>query len=177
MKPTADVWQAIETAIQIEKDGLAFYTEAARQAGDPNGKKRCPELVEGMFQSLARDEAAHLRLFETVHESLLKEGHWLSPEQVAAISPKRLDRSPIFPTGDAIKAALRPFDPSTELRAGFAQGRLCSGQAEVTAAIVGARRPPQIEETAPAGDWVLSAEDVAEIDALLAERERALTWA
>jgi aryl-alcohol dehydrogenase-like predicted oxidoreductase len=42
---------------------------------------------------------------------------------------------------------------------------------EVTAAIVGARRPSQIEETAPAGDWVLSAEDVAEIDALLAERE------
>jgi len=46
---------------------------------------------------------------------------------------------------------------------------------EVTAAIVGARRPSQIEETAPAGDWVLSAEDIAAIDALLAERERALT--
>jgi len=45
---------------------------------------------------------------------------------------------------------------------------------EVTAAIVGARRPSQIEETAPAGDWVLSKEDTAEIDALLAERERAV---
>ena len=56
MKPTSDVVKAIETAIQIEKDGLAFYTEAARQTGDPNGKK--------MFQSLARDEAAHLRLFK-----------------------------------------------------------------------------------------------------------------
>lgn len=44
--------------------------------------------------------------------------------------------------------------------------RLRSGQAEVTAAIVGARRPSQIEETAPAGDWALSAEDIAEIDAL-----------
>jgi len=47
-------------------------------------------------------------------------------------------------------------------------------RSEVTAAIVGARRPSQIEETAPAGDWVLSEEDVAEIEALLAERERAL---
>jgi len=111
MKPTADVWQAIETAIQIEKDGLAFYTEAARQAGDPNGKK--------MFQSLARDEAAHLRLFETVHESLLKEGHWLSPEQVAAISPKRLDRPPIFPTGDAIKATETPERELSALRRGI----------------------------------------------------------
>jgi aryl-alcohol dehydrogenase-like predicted oxidoreductase len=46
---------------------------------------------------------------------------------------------------------------------------------EVTAAIVGARRPSQIEETARAGDWVLSAEDIAEIDALLAGHEQALT--
>ncbi|MCS7219877.1 MAG: aldo/keto reductase [Anaerolineae bacterium] len=45
---------------------------------------------------------------------------------------------------------------------------------EVTAAIVGARKPSQIEETAPAADWTLSSEDIAEIDALLAERERAL---
>jgi aryl-alcohol dehydrogenase-like predicted oxidoreductase len=42
---------------------------------------------------------------------------------------------------------------------------------ELTAAIVGARRPSQIEETAQAGDWELPAEDIAEIDALLAERE------
>lgn len=45
---------------------------------------------------------------------------------------------------------------------------------EVTACIVGARRPAQIEETAPAGDWRLSDEDVAEIDRLLAERDEAL---
>ncbi|MBN2503120.1 MAG: aldo/keto reductase [Anaerolineales bacterium] len=42
---------------------------------------------------------------------------------------------------------------------------------EITAAIVGARRPDQIEETVKASDWQLSAEDVAEIEALLAERE------
>ncbi len=45
---------------------------------------------------------------------------------------------------------------------------------EVTAAIVGARRPAQIEETAPAADWTLAAADIAEIDALLAKREQAL---
>jgi aryl-alcohol dehydrogenase-like predicted oxidoreductase len=48
---------------------------------------------------------------------------------------------------------------------------------ELTAAIVGARRPSQIEGTAPAGDWTLSAEDIAEIDILLAEREEALKTA
>lgn len=41
---------------------------------------------------------------------------------------------------------------------------------EVTAAIVGARRPAQIEETVAAGDWSLSPEDVKAIEDLLAER-------
>jgi aryl-alcohol dehydrogenase-like predicted oxidoreductase len=45
---------------------------------------------------------------------------------------------------------------------------------EVTGAIVGVRRPAQIEEIVPAGDWVLGAEDIAEIETLLAERDRAL---
>ncbi|MBD3162909.1 MAG: aldo/keto reductase [Candidatus Eisenbacteria bacterium] len=45
---------------------------------------------------------------------------------------------------------------------------------EVTSAIVGARRPDQIEQTAPAADWELSEETIAEIDRLLAERERAI---
>jgi aryl-alcohol dehydrogenase-like predicted oxidoreductase len=57
---------------------------------------------------------------------------------------------------------------------------------EVTAAIVGARKPSQIAETAsvaglagvetspsggPAGDWVLTKNDIAEIEKLLAERK------
>ncbi len=40
-------------------------------------------------------------------------------------------------------------------------------RAEVTAVIVGARRPSQIEETAPAADWILSEEEVKEIEVLL----------
>jgi aryl-alcohol dehydrogenase-like predicted oxidoreductase len=39
---------------------------------------------------------------------------------------------------------------------------------EVTSAIVGARRPSQIEETVGAGDWNLSPADIKDIDALLA---------
>jgi aryl-alcohol dehydrogenase-like predicted oxidoreductase len=38
---------------------------------------------------------------------------------------------------------------------------------EVTAAIVGARRPSQIEETVRAGEWTLPQEDLAAIEALL----------
>ena len=45
---------------------------------------------------------------------------------------------------------------------------------EVTAAIVGARKPSQIAETAPAADWILTKNDIAEIEKLLAERENKL---
>lgn len=45
---------------------------------------------------------------------------------------------------------------------------------EVTAAIVGARKPTQIKETAPAADWELSEKDVEEIEQLLSERQAKL---
>jgi len=46
---------------------------------------------------------------------------------------------------------------------------------EVTAAIVGARRPEQILETAPASDWDLSEQDIEQIEKLLADRQRKIT--
>jgi len=48
---------------------------------------------------------------------------------------------------------------------------------EVTAAIVGARRPSQIEETVLAGDQELSQEGIQAIDALLIEYKKALNLA
>jgi len=44
---------------------------------------------------------------------------------------------------------------------------------EVTAAIVGARRPSQIEETVAAGNWMLSDEDMAAVETLLNKPELA----
>jgi len=45
---------------------------------------------------------------------------------------------------------------------------------EVTAAIVGARRPSQIEETAGAADWDIGSEDVRNIDAIIEEWQKEL---
>lgn len=45
---------------------------------------------------------------------------------------------------------------------------------EVTAAIVGARSPEQIAETALAGDWELDEATISEIETILAEREEGL---
>ena len=44
-------------------------------------------------------------------------------------------------------------------------------RSEVTAAIVGARKPEQIAETAKASDWKLAQEDIEEIEKLLKERQ------
>ena len=48
---------------------------------------------------------------------------------------------------------------------------------EVTSAIVGARRPDQIEVSAPAGDLQLPPVVMAQIEALLAERDEELAAA
>ncbi|MCK4244095.1 MAG: aldo/keto reductase [Candidatus Omnitrophica bacterium] len=45
---------------------------------------------------------------------------------------------------------------------------------EITAVIVGTRNPSQIEETAIAGDWLLSEKDIADIDFLLKRHDKAL---
>ena len=111
MKHSAEALQAIETAIQIERDGLAFYTEAAKRTDDPQGKR--------MFQTLAKDESAHLELFENAREALLERAAWLSPEQVAAISPRRSIRQPVFPAGDEVKAAEVPQYQLDALRRGI----------------------------------------------------------
>ena len=48
---------------------------------------------------------------------------------------------------------------------------------EVTAAIVGTRHPDQIEETAPAGDWDLSQEDIDAVEQILEKYEMKLAEA
>jgi aryl-alcohol dehydrogenase-like predicted oxidoreductase len=45
---------------------------------------------------------------------------------------------------------------------------------EVTAAIVGARRLPQIEETLVAGEWSLSQDDIEAIEVLLDKHRQIL---
>jgi rubrerythrin len=91
MKTSAQVLEAIETAIQVEKDGFAFYSEAAERIESPKGRR--------MFKTLAKDEAAHLKLFEDARRALLETGEWPSPEAVEAVSPRRSVDPGIFPKG------------------------------------------------------------------------------
>ncbi len=114
MKPlqaTQEALQAIEAAIQIEQDGITFYTQAAKQTDDPTGKK--------MFQTLAQDERAHLEVFEKAREALSQREQWLTPEQVAEISPPTFPQPPIFPSPDEAAGTAAPAHRLTVLQQGI----------------------------------------------------------
>ncbi len=60
--------EAIKMAIQMEKDGRAFYEEAARKTTSKLGKE--------IFESLAKDEIKHLHTFQKMFEAMTGEGDW-----------------------------------------------------------------------------------------------------
>jgi len=100
-------------------------------------------------------------------------------EKIAAMSDEdwRKDRNPHFkePQLGANLALVDGLRPIAERR-GKTVAQLSVAwvlrRPEVTSAIVGSRRPSHIEEIVGAAGWELSTEEITQIDALLAERDR-----
>jgi len=113
-------------------------------------------------------------VYSPMHRGLLTGS--FSSERLAQMAPDdhRL-RHPDFqePRFSAILALVEQLKQIAQ-RSGRTSAQLAISwvlrRPEVTAAIVGARRPAQIVETAPAGDWNLSDDDIAEIEQLLAKK-------
>ena len=80
-----DVRNAIEMAIQMEKDGYAFYMKAAAKTSSSMGRT--------IFEGLASDEQMHLRTFEHMFESQVTHEEW---QQLVESSRKYAD-IPVFP--------------------------------------------------------------------------------
>ncbi|OGW35698.1 MAG: hypothetical protein A2010_06820 [Nitrospirae bacterium GWD2_57_9] len=53
---------ALEMAMKMEKDAIAFYTEAARKTNSPVGRK--------MFQTITEDEKRHLEMIAQIVKGL-----------------------------------------------------------------------------------------------------------
>jgi aryl-alcohol dehydrogenase-like predicted oxidoreductase len=134
----------------VEKELLPFC--AANDIGVVVYSPMASGLLTGKF---TRERIAALPADDVRH----KNGHFHDPE--------------LGPNLTLIEA-LRPI----AVRHGRTVGQLAIAwtlrRPELTAAIVGARRPGQVAEIAPASDWSLSEAEIAEIDALLAERARQL---
>jgi len=62
------VKKAIQTAIQMEKDGYSFYKKAAAQTSSEMGRT--------VFESLADDEELHLDVFEKLFENKVGNDDW-----------------------------------------------------------------------------------------------------
>lgn len=100
-----------------------------------------------------------------------------SRERAASLAEDDLrSRSPHFTEPDlsrnlALVEKLRPIAARNGRTAGELALAWVLRRPEVTAAIVGGRRPGQAKDLAGAADWNLSTEDAAEIENALAERE------
>lgn len=79
-----NVREAIKTAIQLEKDGQAFFHQAAKETGNELGKK--------MFRKLASDEVRHLQTFKKMFQTLTDPRTW--KKLLASGSPEK--RMPFF---------------------------------------------------------------------------------
>jgi rubrerythrin len=103
-----DVKDAIKTAIQMEKDGYAFYKKASAQTSS--------EMGRDIFDSLAKDEQLHLEVFQKLFEEKIEKSEWNnlvnSSKKYADIDifPKDLQQiegaSPDTNELDAIKIAM-----------------------------------------------------------------------
>lgn len=85
MKKFNSVREAIETAIQMEKDGYAFYNKAAAQTSSDMGRS--------VFESLANDELVHLDVFQKLFDDKFGESEW----DDLVNSNKKYREMPIFP--------------------------------------------------------------------------------
>ncbi|MFH1220250.1 MAG: ferritin family protein [Candidatus Eisenbacteria bacterium] len=71
--------QAMKTAIEMEKSGHRFFTDAARQVKHEVGRK--------LFSRLASEELIHLQVFEKIFSALASGTDW--KKAVAGVEPAR----------------------------------------------------------------------------------------
>jgi rubrerythrin len=97
-----EVVEAIKMAIQLEKDGQAFFKAAAAKTSNSLGKK--------MFEKLASDEINHLKTFQEMFDSLTGGKDWR--HVVQGYSPAK--HPPLFVTDDTPKSRAEKSEGEVE---------------------------------------------------------------
>jgi rubrerythrin len=80
-----DVKEAIQMAIQMERDGYDFYRKAAAQTSSKTGQE--------LFESLAGDELVHLDTFQKIFSEKVGKDEW----EVLVNSSKKYETPTVFP--------------------------------------------------------------------------------
>jgi aryl-alcohol dehydrogenase-like predicted oxidoreductase len=190
--PDADIEEAWSEMGELIKDGKIRYAGVSNfsvaqlkrlQPIHPVASLQPPYsmLTRGVEEELLPYCAAHkigVICYSPMQKGLLTGK--LTRERAAQFPPddhRRRDpnfQEPLLSANLAFTEALRPIAQKhgrsvAELAIAWVLRR-----PELTAAIVGARKPSQIEETAPAANWTLSPPDIAAIEKLLKQREAAV---
>ncbi|HEC83525.1 MAG TPA: hypothetical protein ENI46_03435 [Firmicutes bacterium] len=92
--------EAMKTAIEMEKSGHRFFTEASNKVTHEVGRK--------LFRRLASEEIDHLRTFERIFDELSKGGDW--KQAISSVEPSK--RMPYF---DEARKEFKAQDLSVEL--------------------------------------------------------------
>lgn len=86
--------RALQTAMQLERDGHAFYTRVAAEVADPSGR--------AMFLVLAQDELDHLTKLAAAYQSMVRTVRW-------SVGPLgKMKRPRIFPQSGQGKGRVAP---------------------------------------------------------------------
>jgi rubrerythrin len=93
-----EVIEAIKMAIQMEKDGLRYYEEAAAKTDN--------ELAKKTFQRIAQDEVAHLKTFQHMFDTITGTDDW---RELAKFTPK-VGKVPLFEGEVEKKGDVNPSD-------------------------------------------------------------------
>jgi rubrerythrin len=96
LKP--EVVEAIKMAIQMEKDGLRYYEQAAERTENKLAKK--------MFHKIAQDEVIHLKTFQKIFDTMTGSEEW---REMAKFTPK-VGEIPVFEGGIEKKGDVNPSD-------------------------------------------------------------------
>jgi rubrerythrin len=101
---------ALEKAMEVERQGKAFYEEAARRVQDAAGK--------AVFQTLAKDEVEHIRLLQAEYDQISNNSEWMDlsgakvcePQTPPKLFPNQRDAALAIPANakdvDALKLAM-----------------------------------------------------------------------
>ena len=83
-KASPQVAQAIETAIQMEKEGQAFFHQAAEKTNNKLGK--------AMFERLAAEEITHMETFRKMFDSMSNTEDW----HAVSTQLRSISKPPVF---------------------------------------------------------------------------------
>jgi len=190
--PPEDIEEAWEEMVRLADEGKVRYLGVCNYSVEQIervGRIRPVSSLQPPYSMLRRDVEKELLGYCARHNigvvaySPMQRGLLtgkFSHERLAALAPDdHRRRMPEFQE-PAFSASLKLVEDlqKTAQRRGRNVAQLAISwvlrRPEVTAAIVGARRPSQIQETVGAADWTLGKEEIEEVEMLLAACEKKL---